>query len=52
MASHSEFIEAMNLLFTGKIEVPIKIFPLKEARAAQEYMMNNQQFGKIILKVD
>jgi NADPH:quinone reductase-like Zn-dependent oxidoreductase len=52
MSSQSEFIEAMQLLFDGKIKVPTKIFELQEARTAQEYMMNQQQFGKIVLKIN
>ena len=52
MASHSEFIEAMDLLFTGKITVPKTIFPLKEAIKAQELMERKGQFGKIVLKID
>ncbi len=52
MASHSEFIEAMQLLFDGKIKVPLKVFDLEQAREAQEFLMNQQQFGKVVLKVD
>jgi len=52
MASHSEFIEALQILFSGKIKIPITMFPLKEAAAAQEYMIKAQQFGKIVLKID
>ena len=51
MASQSEFVEAMHLLFDGKIKVPLKIFDLEQAREAQEYLMNQQQFGKVVLKV-
>ena len=52
MASHSEFIEAMQLLFDGKIKVPLKVFNLEQAKEAQEYLMNQQQFGKVVLKVN
>jgi len=35
---------------TRKLRLPIdKIFPLEQARAAQEYMRANQHFGKILL---
>jgi NADPH2:quinone reductase len=35
---------------TGKLRLPIdKIFPLEQAKAAQEYMRANQHFGKILL---
>jgi NADPH2:quinone reductase len=34
----------------GKLRLPIaKVFPLGEARAAQEYMRANKHFGKILL---
>ena len=51
MSSHSEFMEAMQLLFDGKIKVPLKTFELEQAREAQEYLMNQQQFGKVVLKI-
>ncbi len=51
MASHSEFIQAMQLLFDGKIKFPIKTFDLSQAREAQEYLMNQQQFGKVVLTI-
>lgn len=51
MASHSEFIEAMQLLFDGKIKVPIKVFDLSQAREAQDYLAKQQQFGKVVLRV-
>jgi NADPH:quinone reductase len=35
---------------TGKLRLPIdRIFPLEEAKAAQEHMRANQHFGKILL---
>jgi NADPH2:quinone reductase len=35
---------------TRKLKLPIdKIFPLEQAKAAQEYMRANQHFGKILL---
>ena len=51
MASHSEFIEAMQLLFDGKIKVPLKVFDLSQAREAQDYLAKQQQFGKVVLRV-
>jgi NADPH:quinone reductase-like Zn-dependent oxidoreductase len=52
MANHQEFIEAMTLLFEHKIKVPKRIFPLKEAKEAQQFMENKSHFGKIILSVE
>jgi NADPH2:quinone reductase len=35
---------------TRKLRLPVdKIFPLEQAKAAQEYMRANQHFGKILL---
>jgi NADPH2:quinone reductase len=39
-----------NAVTTKKLGLPIeKIYPLEQAKAAQEYMMANQHFGKILL---
>ncbi|MFW9927878.1 MAG: zinc-binding dehydrogenase [Candidatus Thorarchaeota archaeon] len=52
MSTQKEFIEVMNLIFTGKLTPVIsKEFPLKDARSAQEYLANMEQFGKVILKI-
>ena len=52
MSSHSEFIEAMQLVFDGKIKVPLKVFDLKQAKEAQEFLERQEQFGKVVLKVE
>ena len=52
MASHEEFKAALQLLFDGNITIPIKTFPLHEAKQAQEYLLKAQQFGKIVLQID
>jgi NADPH2:quinone reductase len=39
-----------NAVKSKKLSLPVdKIFPLAEAKAAQEYMRANQHFGKILL---
>jgi NADPH2:quinone reductase len=39
-----------NAVTTGKLRLPVdKLYPLSEAKAAQEYMRANQHFGKILL---
>ena len=52
MSSHSEFNEAMQLVFDGKIKVPLKVFDLKQAKEAQEFLERQEQFGKVVLKVE
>jgi len=40
----------MKQVFNGKLKLVVdKVFPLKEARAAHEYMQSSQMFGKIVL---
>lgn len=51
MASRSEFREALQLVFDGKINIPVITYPLEKAREAQLLMEEGQQFGKIVLLV-
>jgi len=39
-------------LFNKKIEVPVTTFPLKEAKLAQEMMVNKKHIGKIVLTIE
>ena len=50
MGTRAELLEATRLIETGKL-VPVvdSTFPLQEARAAQERMLNRKNFGKIVL---
>lgn len=53
MGTQDELLEATRLIETGKL-VPVvdSTFPLEEARAAQERMLNRKNFGKIVLTVN
>ena len=53
MGTHDELLETSRLIETDKLRPVVdSIFPLKEARAAQEHMLARKFFGKIVLKVD
>jgi NADPH:quinone reductase-like Zn-dependent oxidoreductase len=50
MGTMGELHEVMKQVFNGKLKLVVdKVFPLKEARAAHEYMHSSQMFGKIVL---
>ncbi len=53
MGSQTEFADVMKLIFAGKLAVAVdRVFPLREARAAEERMNAGEHFGKILLEVD
>jgi NADPH:quinone reductase-like Zn-dependent oxidoreductase len=50
MGTMSELYEVLGHVFAGRLKPVIdRPFPLKEARAAHEYMEKSQMFGKIVL---
>ena len=50
MGTMSELHEVMGHVFAGRLQPVIDhIFPLKDIRAAHEYMEKSQMFGKIVL---
>ena len=52
MSPQKDFREVMRLVFAGKLKPVIdKIFPLAEARLAQERLERGEQFGKITLEI-
>ena len=52
MGTLQEFATVMALVFEGKLKAPIdSVYPLQEARAAQERMESGQAFGKIVLEL-
>jgi NADPH:quinone reductase-like Zn-dependent oxidoreductase len=52
MADQHEFEEVMKLVFMGRLKPVVdRVFPLKEARAAHEYLEKAEQFGKVVLSV-
>ncbi len=52
MGTRAELLEATKLLGAGQVRPVVdRVFPLREARAAQEYMLERKVFGKIVLAV-
>ena len=50
MGTMRDFATVMNLVFTGQLRAPIdSVYPLTEARAAQEKLERGDIFGKLIL---
>ena len=50
MGTMGELHEVLKHVFSGKLKPVVdRVFPLKEARAAHEYMEKSQMFGKIVL---
>lgn len=53
MGTRAELLEAAKLVDQGKLKPIIdRVFPLREARAAQELMLERKFFGKLVLTVD
>jgi NADPH:quinone reductase-like Zn-dependent oxidoreductase len=53
MGSQPDFEAVMRLIFAGKLAVPIdRVYPLAEARQAEERMKQGEHFGKILLEVN
>ncbi len=52
MGSKKELLDVLNLVEAGKLRPVIdSTFPLKEASAAHQKMLNRGNFGKIVLKI-
>jgi 2-desacetyl-2-hydroxyethyl bacteriochlorophyllide A dehydrogenase len=52
MGTKAELLEAAKLVGAGKLKPVIdQVYPLKEARAAQEHMLSRKFFGKLVLTV-
>ncbi|MEW6718248.1 MAG: zinc-binding dehydrogenase [Chloroflexota bacterium] len=52
MGTRTDFATVMELVFSGKLKPVVdKTFPLREAQAAQAYLEQGQQKGKITLKI-
>ncbi len=52
MGTRAELVEVAKLVGTGKLKPVIdQVYPLKDARAAQEQMLSRKFFGKIVLSV-
>lgn len=51
MSNQKEFREVMRLVFSGKVDPAIdKVYPLDQARQAEEYLLRAGQFGKVLLR--
>jgi NADPH:quinone reductase-like Zn-dependent oxidoreductase len=52
MGGRAELLTVLRLVEAGKLRPVVdRVFPLKEAAAAQHYMEERKNFGKIVLKV-
>lgn len=52
MGSKKELLDVLNLVELGRLRPVIDtVFPLKDAAAAQQRMLNRENFGKIIVKI-
>jgi NADPH:quinone reductase-like Zn-dependent oxidoreductase len=53
MSTQKEFEDVMKLVFMGRLKPVVdRVFPLKDARKAHEYLEKGEQFGKVVLRVD
>ena len=52
MGTKAELVEAAALIASGKLKPIVdRVYPLKEARAAQEQMLSRKLFGKLVLSL-
>jgi len=50
MGTMGDLHEVLKLVFSGKLKPVVdSAFPLREIRAAHEYMENSKMFGKVVL---
>lgn len=53
MGPHQDYIKVMNLVFSGALKPVIgAVFPLEEARKAQDTLAEFEVFGKVVLKIE
>ena len=53
MGTRADLMQVAALIGQGKLKPVVdRVFPLKEARAAQEYLLARKVFGKIVLSVE
>ena len=53
VGTRAELVRAAALLESGKLRPVVdRVFPLREARAAQEWLLGRKIFGKVVLTVD
>jgi NADPH:quinone reductase-like Zn-dependent oxidoreductase len=52
MGTRAELVRAAQLMEQSKLRAVVdRVFPLQEARAAQEYLLSRRFFGKILLEI-
>jgi NADPH:quinone reductase-like Zn-dependent oxidoreductase len=52
-ATRKDFLTVFELVSEGKLKPVIdRCFPLRDAAAAQQYLANREQFGKVLLSVE
>jgi NADPH:quinone reductase-like Zn-dependent oxidoreductase len=50
MGEHEDYEDVMNLVFAGRLKAVVgKVFPLHDARSAQETLENFDVFGKVVI---
>jgi NADPH:quinone reductase-like Zn-dependent oxidoreductase len=53
MGTMADLYEVLGHVFAGRLKPVVdRVFPLKDLRAAHEYLENSQMFGKIVIGVD
>jgi zinc-binding alcohol dehydrogenase/oxidoreductase len=53
MANRKEFAEVMQLIFQGKLYPVIDtVYQLEQAKIAYQRLLDGEQFGKIVIKID
>jgi NADPH:quinone reductase-like Zn-dependent oxidoreductase len=53
MGEHRDYVDVMNLIFAGKLKAVVgKVFPLTEARQAQDTLENFDVYGKVVIDLD
>jgi len=53
MGPHQDYIKVMNLVFSGALKPVIgAVFPLEDARKAQDTLAEFEVFGKVVLKIE
>jgi NADPH:quinone reductase-like Zn-dependent oxidoreductase len=52
MGTMAELHEVLGHVFAGRLKPVVdRIFPLKDVRAAHEYLEKSQMFGKVVMSV-
>lgn len=52
MGSQADYLRVMGLVFGGKLQPIVdKVYPMADFRAAMTRMMENQQFGKLLIRI-